>query len=401
MLRTACGACAGSQLEVFLDLGKTPLANTYPASVDETETFYPLQLGRCGNCGLVQMMEVVPDEVIYGEDYGFYSGGSQAQRNYHLRGADWLLKRYTEPARRSMLEIACNDGALLKHFVDAGCPALGIDPAAPAQGAIDSGLPVRREAFTAALARDLRDDSGPRGLIIAYNSMAHISDLSDVLTGIWALMDKDSVAVIEVQYLPDIIAGNMIGQVYHEHRYFHSLTSFKHAAELHQLYVADVQLIELQGGGIRIHLTADPDMEPNPGVGRVLNSERWLTQEATYSGMQGRVDRNRDHLLDLVSAELDAGRQVAGYAAAAKATTILNYYGISSTTLPYVADTTSYKWGRYVPAVKIPIVPPSEVDTGTRLLLTANYLPHLLRADTGFLERGGHWLIAEPAPMLI
>lgn len=401
MLRSACGACAGSQLDVFLDLGKTPLANTYPATADESETFYPLQLGRCGNCGLVQMMEVVPDDVIYGDDYGFYSGASQAQRDYHQRGADWLLRRYSAQAHRSTLEIACNDGALLKHFVAAGYPSLGVDPAAPAQGAIDAGLPVRREAFTAALARDLRDELGPQGLVIAYNSMAHISDLSDVLTGIWALMDKASVAVIEVQYLPDLIAGNMVGQIYHEHRYFHSLTSFKHAAELHQLFVADVQLIELQGGGIRIHLTADPALEPNPRVAQVLNAERWLHADATYLGMQGRVDRNRDHLLDLVAAEMDAGRQVAGYAAAAKATTILNYCGLTAGTIPYVADTTPYKWGRYVPGVKIPIVAPSDTDTDTRLLLTANYLPHLLRADRGFLDRGGRWLIAEPAPMLI
>lgn len=398
MIRTTCGACAGTALAVFLDLGKTPLANQFPATVDEPETFYPLQLGKCRNCSLVQMMELIPDDVIYGDEYGFYSGGSQAQRDYHERGARLLLARYPSQAHRGTVEIACNDGSMLKHFVDAGCPTLGVDPAQPAQLAIDAGLPVDRVPFTAAYARQLRDERGTQGLVIAYNSMAHISDLSDVLTGIWALLDKTGVAVIEVQYLPDLIAGNMIGQVYHEHRYFHSLTSFKHAAELHQLRVADAELIELQGGGIRITLTVDPDLEPNPRVQRILNAERWLAADSTYEGMQGRVDRNRDHLLDLVTGV--EGR-VAGYAAAAKATTILNYCGFTSASLPYVTDTTPHKWGRYVPGTRIPITPPSEDTAQVRLLLTANYLPHLLRNDREFLDRGGRWLVAEPAPMLI
>lgn len=399
MIRSDCGACGGNDLRVFLDLGKTPLANTFPASRDVTETFYPLQLARCGNCGLVQQTELVPDSLIYGDDYGFYSGGSLAQRQYHEAGAQALMHRFPHLCRTGVLEIACNDGSMLRHFTAAGYDALGVDPAAPAQDAIELGLPVRRAAFTADLGRQLRDEHGPYGLVIAYNSLAHVEDLSDVLTGIWAVMGPDSVAVVEVQYLPDLIAGNLIGQVYHEHRYFHSLSTFQRLARLHGMQVVAADLIELQGGGIRMYLSANPAMPVDRSVARIMNAERWLNRDAAYDGMQGRVDRNRDHLLDLVAAERHAGRTVAGYAAAAKATTILNYCGL--TDLPCVADTTSYKWGRYVPGVKIPIVPPGNADAPTRLLLTANYLPHLLRTDREFLDRSGRWLVAEPAPMVI
>src|SRR5262249_3381297 len=314
---------------------------------------WALQLGRCSACGLVQQMEVVPDSEVYGDDYGFYSGGSWAQRVYHQRGADLLMSRYAPNAERGVLEIACNDGALLKHFARRNVPTLGVDPAAPAQAAIDDGLNVLRAPFTAALGSELRDTHGPYGLIIAYNSMAHVADLADVLQGIWAVMDERSVAVVEVQYLADLIVGNLIGQVYHEHRYFHSLASFHRAAALHGLSIADAELIELQGGGLRITLVRR-EAEMSMRAQAILASERWLNDPATFAGVQGRVERNRDHLRALVAAEVDAGRVVGGYAAAAKATTILNYCGLGADLIEYVIDTTPYKHGRYVPGVRIP-----------------------------------------------
>ena len=134
MKRLTCGACAGTKLDVFLDLGETPLANTYPASLDEKETWYPLQLGVCGNCGLVQLMEVVPDAEIYGGDYGFYSGGSAAQLEYHRRGAQLLLNRFPGHAQHLTIEVACNDGSLLRHFADLEPALQGVDnPFAPWQ----------------------------------------------------------------------------------------------------------------------------------------------------------------------------------------------------------------------------------------------------------------------------
>jgi SAM-dependent methyltransferase len=400
MMRTACGACAGTKLATFLDLGKTPLANKFPATADEDETFYPLQLGRCGNCGLVQGMEVIPDDVIYGADYGFYSGASQAQRDYHRDSAMLMMRRHGELAQRLTVEVACNDGSMLQHFGDAGCKVLGVDPAGPSAAAVDKCLPVLQEPFTANLGRVIRDRFGPAGLVIVYNALAHVGDLSDVLTGIWSMLAPDGVAVVEVQYLPDLIAGNLIGQVYHEHRYHYSLTSFARAAELHGLRVVDAELIELQGGGIRFTLSNDPDRPVHQRVRQIAWAERWLDSDSAYAGVQGRIDRNRDHLLDLLDGEDAAGRLVVGYAAAAKATTILNYYGITRETLPYVADTTEYKHGRFVPGVKIPIVS-TDVAADTRFLLTSNYLGWLLRTDREFLERGGRWLVCEPSPVMI
>jgi SAM-dependent methyltransferase len=406
MLRDECGACGGPDLRVFLDLGKTPLANSFPATVDEAETWYPLQLARCGSCGLVQQTEVIPDADIYGPGYGFYSGGSPAQRAYHAAGAAMLMDRYPGLCRKGVLEVACNDGSMLGHFAGRGYDALGVDPAAgPVAKAAEAGLNVLGQPFTADLARHLRDDRGTFGLVIAYNSMAHINDLGDVLTGMREVMAPASLAVVEVQYLPDLLAGNLIGQVYHEHRYFHSVSSFQRMARLHGLYLVGAELIELQGGGMRLYLATTP---ANAGEARavqtILTSERWLNRDATYDGMQGRVDRNRDHLLALVDAERKAGRDVVGYAAAAKATTILNYCGLGRDMIPYVIDTTEYKWGRYVPGVKTRIVAPDSVEADvadTRLLLTSNYLGSVLRNDRAFLDKGGRWVLAEPFPTVV
>lgn len=399
MRRLHCGACAGTRLDVFLNLGSTPLANTYPASLDREENWYPLQLGVCGNCGLVQIMDVVPDAEIYGEDYGFYSGGSPAQLDYHRRGAELLLSRHRRQAGRLTVEVACNDGSLLQHFKQAECRTLGIDPASgPVEVARSRGLNVIQAPLSTTLAQQVREQHGPAGLVVAYNSMAHVEDLADVLAGIRTLMDADSVAVFEVQYLPDLLAGNMYDQVYHEHRFFYSLSSLRHATSLHGLYVVDAELIELQGGGIRVTLSADPQAVPGPRVRHIMASEDWLP--LAYPGFQGKVNRTRTHLRNLVLSELDRGATIAGYGAAAKATTILNFCDLGPKHLKYVIDTTPYKQGRFLPGTGLRIVSPAQAEqdpADTLLLLAANYLGTVLRSN----PHKGRWIVPQPLPMAL
>jgi SAM-dependent methyltransferase len=405
--RDLCGSCAGERLEVFLDLGKTPLANRFPATATEAEVVYPLQLARCLNCGLVQQVEIVPDEAIYGEDYGYFSGASEAQRDYHAAFAAMILDQEmtADPLREGLIvEIACNDGTLMDHFVDAGLRVVGVDPSGPAKLAQDAGLDVIRQPFTAALARTMRETDGPASLVIANNVLAHVNDLSDMLTGIWELLADDGMAVVEVQYLPDLLTGNMIDQVYHEHRYHWSLSAFRHAAGLRGLHVVDAQLIELQGGGLRVWLSRDARYAPasslSPRAQSILERERGFRGPAAYDSMQPRVERVRKHLRDLVASERLAGRTIAGFGASAKATTILNYCDLGPW-IEYVLDSTPYKQGRFIPGTKTPIVAagyqsPAGRHADTHLMLVPNYLGYLLRHHPGT-----RWLVPLPTPVII
>jgi SAM-dependent methyltransferase len=407
--REKCGVCRGPLEEPFLDLGKTPLANAFPAAADEEEQFHPLGLTRCPYCGLVQQAELVPDEAIYGDDYGYYSGASAAQLAYHDEVAALLHRRHLRGGRCFVIEVGCNDGSLLTRLGAAGHRMLGVDPSAPGRQAAQQGIPVLCEPFTSDLARAIRTAYGPAHLVVANNVLAHIADINDVLAGIRLLLAPGGRAVVEVQYVHDLLAGNMIEQVYHEHRYHWSLTTFCRAAEAQQLHVVDAELIEAQLGSLRVTLAPSSEAQVSTAVAGIIAAERRCEAPEVYESMQCRVDRVRDHLIQIVDRERAAGRLVCGYAAAAKATTVLNYTGI---VLPFVVDSTPHKQGRFVPGVKTPIVPPATIaaDSGcgsynpaavTALLLAPNYLGWLLRHNREFLDAGGRWLVPTPTPTLI
>jgi C-methyltransferase. len=231
--------------------------------------------------------------------------------------------------------------------------------------------------------------------VIAYNSMAHVEDLGDVLTAIRELMDDESVAVFEVQYLPDMIAGNMYDSVYHEHRFFYSLGSLRRAAALNGLYVVDAELIELQNGGLRVTLSTDQWLDCHVSVPMIEGAEKWLDR---FSGFQGIINRTRDHLIQLIYQQLAAGKTLGGYGAAAKATTILNFCQMGPGTVPFVVDTTVYKQGRFVPGTGIPIIAPEDAEeVDLILLLAANYLGPVMRNH----PHKGSWIAPLPVPQVI
>jgi hypothetical protein len=399
-MRTHCGGCDSDELEVFLNLGETPLANKYPGSreEEEQEVFYPLQLSVCAKCSLVQQQCVVADHVLFADDYGFYSSTSPAKRLHHRRVATRLLSNYEDLAKKFTVEIGSNDGDLLLLLKEAGCQVLGVDPAAgPSELAASQGLDVHIEPFSYLKAWHIRSTHGPAGLVIANHVAAHVSDPSDFFAGIAHLLADDGVAVIEVQYLGDLIAGNQFDYVYHEHRFHFSLTSLAAVAVRRGLFVNDVvHLSSVQSGTLSVHLSKRSFMTER--AREMLDSERWLTDMSTYAAMQGRVDYVAELLCDLVEQERHAGRRVAGYAAPAKATTLLNYASIGTDYLEYVTDTTPWKVGRSIPGVHVPIVdradPKLELPD-TFLVLAANYFPAILRSEPE-LQR---WLVPLPVPV--
>lgn len=387
MTRDRCGSCGSNILDPFLDLGTTPLADAFPKSPDEWETFFPLGLVVCQKCWLVQNSYVVPDRLLYNEDYGFYTGASPSAVAYFKEYAAWANERF-DP--QFVVEIASNDGTLLRQFVAPGRRLLGVEPSINvAMDATETDTVTA--LFGRKVAADIDSGFGKPDLIIANNVVAHVSDLDDFLGGIADLLSADGTALIEFQYVADLLTGNQFDHVYHEHRSFFSISSLQAALRPHGLTIVDWWRTPAQGGSIRAVVKHGPSLVIRYG-------EEWLQSPEAYTGFQGRVDHLRNGLWDLL---WESGA-VAGYGATAKSTTLLNYCDLTTDDLAYIEDLTPAKIGRYTPGTGIPIVAPGdEPRPDTYLLLAWNYLPSILRRERAFSEAGGKFLVPIPTPVLL
>lgn len=289
---------------------------------------------------------------------------------------------------------------MLRWFAEAGCRHIGVDPATgPVATAHSRGLAVIEAEFTTHVAERIRDEHGPAGIVVANHVLAHVADVAEVLAGIALLLAEDGVAFVEVQYLPDLLTANAFDLVYHEHRNFFSLSSLEKAAQRWGLHVADVQLTDRQGGSLRVELRHGRGASRN--VETVRASESWLAHTGAYDGLQGRVERVRTRLRELLVTS--ANGWVTGYGAPAKATTLLNFCGIDTELVSFTLDTTRAKQGRYIPGTGIPIVPPDVVESrrvDTFLLLAWNYAPQIMRLEAEFTRNGGRWIVPIPVPVV-
>lgn len=395
--RRVCSSCGYDGLHQFLDLGLSPIADAYVDKPDAPVDMYPLQVAVCTGCRLVQLLEVVDARTLFGTGYSFYSSASWPLSRYHERYAAGVLSRYGDG--NFVVEVGCNDGDMLRHFAREKTRHLGVDPASgPVAKARERGLDVIEAEFTARLAFEIRDEHGTADIIIANHVLAHVEDVASVLSGISRLLADDGVALIEVQYLPDLLTNNAFDLVYHEHRNFFSFTSLENAARRWGLRVVDASLTPRQGGSLRITLRHAVHSNFTSSYVDVLRSSEWWLNSGlgAYDGMQGRVERVRTRLLDCLH---DAAGEIAGYGAPAKATTLLNVCGITSDDLDYVTDTTPAKQGRYIPGTGLQILAPDEGGIArTQLLLAWNYAHEIIKSHRKFDVK---WIIPIPAPVVI
>lgn len=407
MERTECGVCTSTDLEQVLNLGDSPLADEFPTTAAAALTMkrYPLGLARCGACSLVQLTEIVPDAELWEGEYGFYTSASWVAAHYQRQYADWAYGQFQRLADQLTVEIACNDGVLLRQLKEVhGARVLGIDPAAgPSQLARDTGLDVRTRPFGTAAAGEVLSEFGPAGLIIANNVVAHVADLGDFLGGIALLLARQGRAVIEFQYVADLITGNQIDHVYHEHRQFFSVASISVALARHGLQVVDILETVPQGGSMRVTVAHQGVVWPTHAVARQIRYEHWLSVPGALAGLQGRADRIRDRLRDQLYALKFSGAKVAGFGASAKSTTLLNFAGITPDMVQYFVDTTPTKHGRYTPGTGIPIISPTADSRApdVYLLTVWNYAGDIMRRESEYTRRGGKWLVPIPIPVLL
>lgn len=391
----------------MLALGDLPVADRLstgdgPAECDPTAR---LEVVRCTACGLVQLRETVAPEILFDAEYPYFSSVSETVlENARNNAAELITDRGLGPDSL-VVEIASNDGYLLRNFVAAGVPVLGIDPsAAPVSDAVRAGIPTLETFFDADLARRLAADGRRADVVIANNVLAHVPDPNDFVRGIATILRPGGIAVLEFPHLLDLLDRREFDTIYHQHVSYFSFAAVDRLLERHGLRVRDARRLPIHGGSLRVY--ADRGDAPGPTRDRLLalEAERGLDGPAPYAHFRRDVERIRAELVGLLRSLKMDGARIAAYGAAAKGTTLLGYCGIGRELIDYVVDRNGFKQGRFMPGNRLPILPPGTLleDRPEYVLLLAwNLAEEIVAQQTEYLTGGGRFVVPIPRPTVL
>ncbi len=406
---TRCRICETTLPAPFLDLGEMALANAFLASPAEfaQEPRYPLAVAGCPGCGLVQLTQVVPAEQLY-RHYVYVSSTSEAVRRYAQELAARIVGRFRLTPSQRVVELGSNDGLVLLAVQRLGVQVLGVEPARNiAAVARANGVPTVDEFFTAATAGRLAAAEGRASVILGRHVFAHIDDLHDFFAGIDALLAPDGALLIEVPYLGTLIEQLEFDTIYHEHLSYLALGPMTAICRRHGFDVADVEPVALHGGSVLFTVQrAGPSLAVSPRVEAMRRKEQALrvSDPATLRAFAQRVAAWKQGFESCVERLVDQGARLAGYGAAAKANTLLNYCPGVARRLTCLLDRSPHKQGRLTPGAHLPVVDPDrwEADGTSHLLILAwNFKDEIMRQMRPFAERGGRFVIPIPTPEVV
>jgi len=358
-----CRHCREPVDLVFVDLGSSPPSNAYLChdALGAPEARFPLRVLVCESCWLVQTEDFVRADVLFDADYAYFSGQSETWVSHCRRFAEEMVERFALTESSQVIEVASNDGTLLRWFHDRGMACTGIEPtersAAIARGL---GLTVIEEFLTAGLADQLVGLGPEADLLVANNVLAHVPDINDFATACSTLLADGGVATFEFPHVLQLVALAQFDTIYHEHFSYLSLAAVETVLSSAGLTVFDVERLTTHGGSLRVfaqHVDSGSSL-PRPRVDavRALEAEAGVASAEYYSGFQDRADHIRNEFVTFLLTARDEGKSVAAYGAAAKGNTLLNYAGVDSDLISFVADRNPIKQGKYMPGSKIPIV---------------------------------------------
>lgn len=401
-----CRHCATPLHQEFINLVNSPASNSFlkAEQLNEPETFYPLRLFVCDNCFLVQIDEYKKATDIFGAEYAYFSSFSKSWLAHCKAYTDMITPRLGLGKDSLVVELASNDGYLLQYFKEKEIPVLGIEPTAnTAQVAQDKGVPTLVEYFTDAFAQQLAGKGTKADLIIGNNVLAHVPDINDFVRGMATLLKPEGVITMEFPHALQMIEQNQFDTIYHEHFSYLSLHTVSQIFAKQGLTVFDVEEIPTHGGSLRIYAKHSASgRQGTGGYEKVAEKEQnaGITSLAYYKGFQEKANAVKYGLLSFLLEQKKAGKRVAGYGAAAKGNTLLNYCGVKQDMIDFIVDASTYKQGKFAPASHIPIVAESvlrEQKPDFVLILPWNLEAEITQQLAYIREWGGKFVIPIPS----
>ena len=404
----SCRFCGAALRETFVDLGMSPLCETYPSEqeINRGEVYYPLHVYVCEGCFLVQLPEYESAENIF-SDYAYFSSYSDSWLKHAENYCSKMIAQLGLSARSLVIEVASNDGYLLQYFVRSQIPVLGIEPAANvAKAAVEKGVPTLVRFLGAELARELAAKGQAADLVLGNNVLAQVPDLNDFVEGLKILLKPEGVLTLEFPHLLRLIERNEFDTIYHEHFSYFSMLTTVRILQAHGLRVFDVEELPTHGGSLRVYACrAEAATHPTvPAVARLVAEEEraGLGSAAGYVGFALQVKQTKLDFVDFLLTAAREGKKVAGYGAPGKSATLLHYCGVGKDLIDYTVDRSPYKQGRFLPGTHIPIYHPdriSETKPDYVVILPWN-LKDEISEQLQFIRRwGGRFVV--PIPKLL
>jgi SAM-dependent methyltransferase len=400
-----CRFCGEGLRHTFVDLGLSPLCETYPKAEEfnRGEMFYPLHTYVCDNCFLVQLEEYESAENIF-SDYAYFSSYSDSWLRHADNYCGQMKSRFGLDQNSFVIEVASNDGYLLQYFVNRGVPVLGVEPAANvAKVAVEKGVPTLVNFFGTALAERLAAESRCADLVLGNNVLAQVPDLNDFVEGLKVVLKAEGVLTLEFPHLLKLIELNEFDTIYHEHFSYFSLLTTQKIFEAHGLKLFDVEELPTHGGSLRVYgCRADANTQAvSPAVEHVIAAE----MEAGLASLQGyetfaqQVKEAKWSLMEFLIRAKREGKSVAGYGAPGKSATLLNYGGIRTDLIEYTVDRSPYKQGRYLPGTHIPIFHPDRIAESKPdyvVILPWNLKDEIMEQLRYIRQWGGRFVVPVP-----
>jgi SAM-dependent methyltransferase len=405
MGRSHCRSCGAALNHTFVDLGMSPLANSYikAEQLSRMEPFYPLHAYVCEKCLLVQLEQFSSPRDIF-SDYAYFSSFSDSWLAHAKVYVDMIAERFRLNQTSKVVEIASNDGYLLKNFVARGIPVLGVEPAANvAEVAKKNGINTKVVFFGEKTALDLKRDGWSADLIIGNNVLAHVPDLNDFVKGLKVLLKPTGLVTMEFPHLLRLMEYNQFDTIYHEHFSYFSFLSVEQVFARHGMKLFDVEEMPTHGGSLRIYACHDSDgsksIEARARELKAREVRAGFADLSHYLSFSPKVEATKRKLLSFLIAARQDGKRVAGYGAPAKGNTLLNYCGVRTDLLDYTVDRSPHKQDHFLPGVHIPIYAPDKIPQ-TRpeylLILPWNLREEVMQQMSLIREWGGKFVVPVP-----